>query len=86
MEISYSDILDKSKIIDIRSKLDYEDNNIGTINIPRLVLLSDPDLYMNKVDNYYLLCERGTVSLSCARILNALGFKCYSIKGGINNI
>ena len=86
MEISYNDILDKSKIIDIRSKLDYEDNNIGTINIPRLILLSDPDSYMNKIDNYYLLCERGTVSLSCVRILNALGYKCYSIKGGIKGI
>jgi len=86
MEIEYNDILDKSKIIDIRSKLDYEEKNIGTKNLPRLVLLSDPGLYLNKKDRYYLLCDKGIISASCARILNALGYKCYSIKGGINNI
>jgi rhodanese-related sulfurtransferase len=86
MEINYNDIVDKSKIIDIRSKLDYEENNIGTINIPRLILLSSPDSFINKIDEYYLLCDRGLVSMSCARILNALGYKCYSIKGGIKGI
>ena len=86
MEIEYYDISDKSKIIDIRSKLDYEEKNIGSKNIPRWILLSDPDSYLNKIDNYFLLCDEGTVSISCARILNALGYKCYSIKGGINNI
>lgn len=86
MEISYYDIIDKTKIIDIRSKIDYDENNLGTINIPRLTLLSDPSMYLNKNDEYYLLCDKGTVSFSCARILNALGYKCYSIKGGIKGI
>ena len=50
------------------------------------MLMSSPDLYINKCDTYYLICDKGTVSLSCAKILNALGYKCYSVIGGIEGI
>ena len=87
MQIKYDYVLDKSKIIDIRSSLDYNEKHIlGSVNIPRIILMSNPDVYMNKDEDYYLICDKGTVSLSCANILNALGYKCYSIIGGIQNI
>ena len=37
-------------------------------------------------EKYYLICDLGKVSLSCARVLNALGYNCYSIKGGIEGL
>lgn len=87
MQIEYKKIIDKSKIIDIRNSIIYLDKNIkGSVNVPRLMLMSNPDLYMNKRDTYYLICDKGTVSLSCVKILNALGYKCYSIIGGIEGI
>lgn len=87
MQIEYSKITDKTKIIDIRSSLDFASDGIpNSINVPRLILLSNPDLYMNKRDSYYLICDKGTISLSCVKILNALGFNCYSIIGGIDGI
>lgn len=87
MEIDYSKIANKNNIIDIRSSLDYEEENIKeSINVPKMILLSNPDKYLNKTEEFYLLCDKGTVSLPCSKILNALGYKCFSIKGGIENI
>lgn len=87
MQIEYDKIKDKSKIIDIRNGVDFSNNHIpGSINIPRIKLMSTPEVYLNKKDDYYLICDKGTVSSSCARILNALNYKCYSVISGIEGI
>lgn len=87
MQIDFNNINNNIKIIDIRSSLEFEKYNIlGSINIPRMILLKSPDNYLNKNEEYYLICNKGEVSLSCARILNALGYKCYSIKGGVEGL
>lgn len=87
MEIDYNKIINKHNIIDIRNSLDYEEYNInGCINVSKNILLSNPEKYLNKEEEFYLLCDKGTVSLSCSKILNALGYNCFSIKGGIENI
>ena len=87
MQIEFNNIYDKSRIIDIRSSLDYSDKHIpNSINIPRMILMTNPDLYMNKNEEYYLICDSGKISLSCAKILNALGYRSFSINGGIDNI
>ncbi len=87
MQIEYNSIINKTKIIDIRNSIDFKEYHIKeSINIPRLVLMSNPQDYMNKKDSYYLICDTGKVSLSCARILNALGYKCYSVISGIEGI
>lgn len=87
MQIEYNSIIDKTKIIDIRNSINFSSNHIKeSVNVPRLVLMSNPQDYMNKNDSYYLICDTGKVSLSCSRILNALGYSCYSIMGGIEGI
>lgn len=87
MEIDFENVYDKSKIIDIRSPLNFANNSIPfSINIPRIKLMSNPELYINKNEKYYLICDLGKVSLSCAKVLNALGYNCYSIKGGIEGL
>lgn len=87
MEIDFENVYDKSKIIDIRSPLDFANNSIPfSVNIPRIKLMSNPELYINKNEKYYLICDLGKVSLSCAKVLNALGYNCYSIKGGIEGL
>lgn len=86
MQISFQDVKNSSNVIDIRTSLAYNKHNLGFKNVPRLMLLSDPSKYLNKNEEYYLLCDTGLVSLSCSNILNALGYRCYSIKGGIDNL
>ena len=87
MQVDIGDVKDYKRIIDIRASIEFNKDNIkGSINVPRINLLKDPNLYLNKKDTFYLLCNEGEVSLSCAKILNALGYKCYSIIGGIEKI
>lgn len=87
MQIGYNSITDKTKIIDIRNSIDFSNNHVKeSVNVPRLALMSNPQDYMDKTYSYYLICDKGKVSLSCARILNALGYNCYSVIGGIEGI
>lgn len=75
---------DIMNLIDIRDKEDYMNNNIkGSINIPRLKLLNDPKQFLDKNKIYYLICDMGVLSESTSKILNALGYNCISVKGGI---
>lgn len=84
MQINLNDTSKKNTLIDIRSEIEFNSYNIpGSINIPKMNLLNSPEVYLNKYDTYYLICSKGITSLSCANILNRLGYKCYSIEGGI---
>ena len=87
MQISFNEIDYNNKIIDIRTSLEYgKKHYFNSVNIPRLILLKNPEKYLNKKNKYYLLCEKGKISLICSNILNALGYKCYSIIGGIEQL
>lgn len=86
MEINYQDISINSKIIDIRHPDDYKLYHLdNSINVTRLNLLKNPDKYLNNKINY-IICDKGVVSKSCVKILNALGYNCKSIIGGIESI
>lgn len=87
MQINFEKVDLNKEIIDIRSSLEYNKKRYKkSINIPRIILLSNPEKYLNKESEYYLLCDKGKVSLSCSNILNALGYSCYSIIGGIEQM
>ena len=87
MFINISDIKNVDNIIDIRSSISFNKFNYkGSKNIPRMILLNNPDLYLNKNEEYYLLCDKGLLSKSVSNILNSLGFRCYSIVGGIESL
>ena len=87
MYINFSQITDNSKIIDLRPSFEYMEFNIpGSINIPKFVLLSNPGSYLNKAEDFYLICNKGEISSNVAKILNALGYHCYSVIGGIDNL
>lgn len=85
MEVEYKKIY--KNLIDIRDLTSFNLFNIPqSINIPKNKLMHNPEKYLNKKDTYYLICEKGKVSLSCTKILNALGYHCFSIKNGIKSI
>lgn len=82
MSVDISDV--NGIIIDIRSSIEYNEYHYpGSINIPRIILLTDPNRFLDFNKTYYLICERGHESISTTRVLNALGYNCYSINGGI---
>ena len=69
MHVSFESVEKGSNIIDVRSKLDYDKKHLeGSINIPRLNLLKNHETYLNKNDIYYIICDKGEVSLFCSRI------------------
>lgn len=71
------------KVIDIRSRYKYINGTIeGAMYILEEDLLYNSQKYLNKSDEYYLLCDNGFSSLRISRILNSLGYKTYSIDGG----
>ncbi len=85
MQEALESIGTKDKVIDIRPKNLYDKLNYpGSINIPRLKLLRDPSLYLDKNEKYYLICDTGELSYPTAKVLNALGYHCYSVMGGLD--
>ena len=87
MEIELNEITRLENIIDIRSKNEYNKKNINnSINIPRMLLMSEPSKYLKKKNIYYIVCDKGELSLFCAKILRSLGYNCYSIKNGMQSI
>ena len=87
MQIELSKVGIKNTLIDIRTPFEFNEYNIpGSINVPRINLLNSPEVYLNKYDIYYLICSKGITSLSTAKILNSLGYNCYSIIGGIDGL
>ncbi len=87
MQVEYESIKDKNKLIDIRTSLEFDKYSIkGSINVPKIKLLKNPEKYLNKKDDFYIICNTGEVSLSCTKILNALGYHCHSVIGGIDSL
>lgn len=87
MIVSFDEIDKNCKIIDIRDNISFSEYNIkNSLNVPKIKLLSDPSLYINKDEIVYIVCDEGKSSKSTANILNKLGYKCYSIEGGLDSI
>ena len=85
LNISIKELLNKNNIniIDIRSIEKYNDNHInGAINIPYILLLKDPEKYLNKIEEYYIYCQYGKNSLKVCNILAAKGYKVYNVIKG----
>lgn len=70
-------------IIDTRNKYKYMNGTIyKAINIEENELLYNHLKYLKRNEEYYLLCDHGFSSLRLSKMLNSLGYKTYSIKGG----
>lgn len=87
LSINISDLLklNNPNIIDIRGVDAY---NIGHIpnsrNIPSYNLLSNPSLYLNKGQKYFIYCSKGYTSIEvCGKLLN-MGYNVININGGYN--
>lgn len=85
MSISIKELLklENPSIIDLRSIEKYNDNHIeGAKNIPTILLLKDPNKYLNKHATYYLYCQKGENSVRVCNALNRQGYHAVNILGG----
>lgn len=85
MEIN--SINDNLEIIDIRSEYEYNTSNIpNSRNIPMYKLLIEPANYLNKSNNYLIVCEYGIQSKIIMNMLNRMGYHTNSLKGGYHSL
>lgn len=76
-------MIGKVNIIDIRKSYLYSLGNIPTSkNIVKSLLLLQPQLYLNKDEEYYIYCEQGSLSTQVCSELASKGYKVVNVKGG----
>ena len=70
-------------IIDIRDNYLYNMDSLPNAkNIPMNFLITNPDNYLNKEEEYYIYCNRWINSKKACEILNNLGYKVINLSGG----
>lgn len=78
-------LIPRVKIIDIRDNYQYNLGNIPTSkNVPKNFLLTNPNLYLNFEDTYYIYCELGDTSSKVCNTLRKKGYKTVNVLGGYN--
>lgn len=72
-------------LIDVRETWEYEESNIGAINIPLSGLMNSlPELEEWKDEEIIIHCRSGSRSLQAAALLEQMGFKdVKNVPGGI---
>ena len=72
-------------LIDVREGYEYEDQNIGGVNVPMAEVLGRSDELLN-YDEIYLCCKSGKRSKTVAHHLSQLlaDAKVFSLAGGID--
>ncbi|WP_346935417.1 rhodanese-like domain-containing protein [Clostridium sp.] len=76
----------KVNLIDIREVYEYRSGSLKSAkNIPIGDLLSNPDRYLKKDSEYYLVCQTGSRSSLACRRLTKQGFNVINVLGGIGS-
>ena len=77
-------ILGKINLIDIREPYEDKTRSLkGSKNIPMNNLLKNPEKYLNKEKEYYIMCQSGMRSSRTSNILSKQGYKIINVSGGI---
>ena len=79
-------LLGKIDLIDIREKYEYASGSRkGSKNIPMGDLLNDPEKYLNKNKEYYIMCQSGGRSARATSVLSNQGFDVINVAGGMGS-
>lgn len=80
------DLIGKVELIDIREDYEYAGGSIKTAkNIPMSKLLNDPEKYLNRNKEYYIMCQSGGRSSRACSSLTEQGFSVINVSGGIGS-
>ena len=87
--ISVNDIdklIGEIDLIDIREPYEYSSGSIKSAkNIPMQTLLNNPDKYLKKGKEYYIVCQSGRRSSMLCTELNKKGFDVIDVTGGVSS-
>lgn len=79
-------LVGKVELIDIREAYEYNRGSIRTAkNIPMNTLLDNPEGYLKKDKEYYIVCQSGgRSSMACNKLTN-MGFDVVNVTGGVGS-
>jgi rhodanese-related sulfurtransferase len=79
-------LIGQVEIIDIREPYEYKTGTLKTAkNIPMGILLANPEKYLMKDKEYYIMCQSGGRSSNTSRILSKQGFHVINVAGGMGS-
>ena len=79
-------LIGKIDLIDIRENYEYKSGSIKTAkNIPMGLILDNPDIYLEKNKEYYIVCQSGGRSANVCSKLTGLGFNIVNVAGGVGS-
>jgi rhodanese-related sulfurtransferase len=77
-------LLGKINLIDIREPYEYKSGTLKTAkNIPMGTILNNPDKYLSKDKEYYIICHSGARSSRTCNSLLKDGFNVVNVSGGM---
>jgi len=80
------ELIGKVELIDIREDYEYKGGSIKSAkNIPMGELLNEPDKYLNKNKEYYIMCQSGGRSARTCNNLTSKGFTVVNVSGGMGS-
>ena len=75
--------LGKINLIDVREGYEYNDGHVPTAkNVPMGTILDQPEKYLDKSKEYYIICQSGARSARTCEGLAAKGYKVVNVSGG----
>ncbi len=79
-------LLGKIELIDVRENYEYKGGSLkGAKNIPMGELLGNPDKYLKKDKEYYIMCQSGSRSRRACGMLLKQGFNVVNVAGGFGS-
>ena len=79
-------LIGKVELIDIREDYEYKGGSIKSAkNIPMSQLLNEPEKYINKNKEYYIMCQSGGRSARACNNLKSQGFNVINVAGGMGS-
>ena len=80
------DLIGKIQLIDIREKYEYVGGSIKSAkNISMRELLDNPQKYLDKDKEYYIMCQSGGRSSRACNTLSSQGFNVINVAGGMGS-
>lgn len=76
----------KIDLIDVREPEEYKAGHVpGARNIPMETLTENPEKYINKSNQCYIICQSGKRSEGVCHRLADMGFSVVNVKGGTSS-
>lgn len=74
----------KLNLIDVREPYEYKNGHLQLAkSVPMNNILTEPEKYLDKSEEYYIMCHSGSRSLRTCMILEGKGYNLVNVSGGV---